>query len=287
MKIQLLASLLSISFLLSCGNSDTQGSTAPEQEVVEETDQDIEENSTSTLVWSDEFDGDFLNTEDWRFETGSNGWGNNELQNYTAGDNLEVSDGTLKIIARRVGIGQNVGDYTSTRLLSTRTFQYGRLEIRAKIPSYQGNGLWPALWMLGEDITSIGWPDCGEIDLMEYVSYNPNMVVQTIHSVANNHTNGTQISTDFVSLPTIEEDFHNYGIIWEEDKLQFYIDTPDNITLTFDRPESFNNDNWPFSKKYFFLLNIAVGGNWGGLQGVDDAIFPAIMEVDYVRVYEL
>lgn len=241
----------------------------------------------ATLVWSEEFDGDSVDTEIWRYDTGSNGWGNNEWQNYTNGSNSEVSDGTLKITANKVGSGQNVGDYTSSRMLSNETFLYGRIEIRAKMPTLQGNGLWPALWMLGEDIFTIGWPQCGEIDLMEYVSYNPNNVVQTIHSVANNHSNGTQISTGDILLESIEEEFHNYGLIWQEDSLEFYIDTPDNITLTIERPENYNNDNWPFNKRYFFLLNVAVGGNWGGAQGVNDAIFPAQMEVDYVRVYEL
>ncbi len=239
------------------------------------------------LIWSEEFDEDSIDTLEWAFETGANGWGNNEWQNYTSGKNVAVSDGTLKIIAKKVGSGQKVGDYTSTRLVSKKRFKYGRVEIRAKIPDHTGNGLWPALWMLGEDIGKIGWPQCGEIDLMEYVSYNPNYVIQTIHSVANNHSDNTQISTGDVLLETIEEEFHNYGLIWREDRLDFYVDHPDNITLTINRPKDYNNDNWPFNKRYFFILNMAVGGNWGGKNGVDDTIFPAQMEVDYVRVYSL
>ena len=245
--------------------------------------QDAAENTT--LKWSEEFNGTTVDTTQWNYKLGASGWGNNELQNYTNGLNTEVADGSLKIIVKKEGKGQKVGDYTSARMTSTQKVQYGHVAIRAKMPDYKGKGIWPALWMLGADITQIGWPQCGEIDVMEYVSKNPDQILQTIHSVANNHSNGTQISTDFIPLPTIEEEFHIYGLLWKEDQLQFYIDSPDNITLTIDRPEDYNNDNWPFMKEYYFILNIAVGGNLGG--EVDDLIFPSVMEVDYVRVYEL
>ena len=239
----------------------------------------------TTLKWSEEFNGTTVDTTQWNYKLGASGWGNNELQNYTNGLNTEVADGSLKIIVKKEGKGQKVGDYTSARITSTQKVQYGHVAIRAKMPDYKGKGIWPALWMLGADITEIGWPQCGEIDVMEYVSKNPGQVLQTIHSVANNHSNGTQISTDFIPLSTIEEEFHIYGLLWKEDQLQFYIDSPDNITLTIDRPEDYNNENWPFMKEYYFILNIAVGGNLGG--EVDDLIFPSVMEVDYVRVYEL
>ena len=252
-------------------------------EQVDSSSQDAVENTT--LKWSEEFNGTTVDTTQWNYKLGASGWGNNELQNYTNGLNTEVADGSLKIIVKKEGTGQKVGDYTSARMTSTQKVQYGHVAIRAKMPDYKGKGIWPALWMLGADITQIGWPQCGEIDVMEYVSKNPDQVLQTIHSVANNHSNGTQISTDFIPLPTIEEEFHIYGLLWKEDQLQFYIDSPDNITLTIDRPEDYNNDNWPFMKEYYFILNIAVGGNLGG--EVDDLIFPSVMEVDYVRVYEL
>ena len=239
----------------------------------------------TTLKWSEEFNGTTVDTTQWNYKLGASGWGNNELQNYTNGLNTEVADGSLKIIVKKEGTGQKVGDYTSARMTSTQKVQYGHVAIRAKMPDYKGKGIWPALWMLGADITEIGWPQCGEIDVMEYVSKNPDQVLQTIHSVANNHSNGTQISTDFIPLPTIEEEFHIYGLLWKEDQLQFYIDNPDNITLTIDRPEDYNIDNWPFMKEDYFILYIAVGGNLGG--EVDDLIFPSVMEVDYVRVYEL
>lgn len=243
--------------------------------------------NNAELVWQDEFDGDALSAEKWSFETGADGWGNNEWQDYVANDNVEVSNGTLKIIAKKVGSGQKTGDYTSARLNSKKTFMYGRMEIRAKIPDDRGKGVWPALWMLGNDIQSTGWPACGEIDIMEYVSYDPNTVHFSIHSTANNHVNGTQITSGPVELMTIEEEFHNYGLLWTDKYLKFYIDDIENVQLTFFRPATSNAENWPFSKPFYFLMNIAVGGNWGGLEGVDDSIFPSIMEVDYVHVYQV
>lgn len=239
------------------------------------------------LIWSDEFDGDALSLDNWKFETGQHGWGNNEWQNYVAHDNAEVSGGTLKITAKKVGQGQQVGDYTSTRLNSKKAFTYGRIEIRAKIPEHKGNGLWPALWMLGSNIGTVGWPDCGEIDIMEYVSFDPDQMHFSIHSKANNHVEGTQITSGPLSLETIEEEFHNYGVLWTKDYLKFYIDDLDNVKLTFPRPAISDSKNWPFSQPFYFLINIAVGGNWGGMKGVDDTIFPAVMEVDYVRVYQV
>ncbi len=239
----------------------------------------------ATLVWSDEFDGDAVSTENWLFETGASGWGNNELQNYVAGDNVIVSDGTLKIIARNEK--SNGANYSSTRMNSKKSFRKGRMEIRAKMPEHKGNGIWPAIWMLGSDIQSVGWPACGEIDIMEYVSFEPDQVHFSIHSTANNHTNGTQVTSGPVPLETIEEEFHNYGVLWTEKYLKFYIDDIKNVQLSFLRPNTFNEDNWPFAKEFYFLMNIAVGGNWGGIKGVDNEIFPATMEIDYVRVYQV
>ena len=240
------------------------------------------------LIWFDEFDGDRLDYDKWTPETGAHGWGNNELQNYTINQNTEVSNGTLKIIARKVGDGQDPGDYTSARLNSNESFTYGRMEIRAKIPADNGNGLWPAIWMLGESIkTGTSWPNCGEIDIMEYVSYQPNTFYCTIHSAANNHVDGTQVGSGALSLPSIEEEFHNFGIIWEENLIRFYLDDPENVIFFFQRPANPTADNWPFDKPHYFLLNMAVGGDWGGAQGVNDNIFPATFEIDYVRVYKL
>ncbi|MGB5203216.1 glycoside hydrolase family 16 protein [Eudoraea sp.] len=241
----------------------------------------------AVLVWQDEFDGNTLSKENWIFETGAHGWGNNELQNYTEDENVTVSDGTLKIVAKKIEQGPGMVEYTSARLNSTANYKYGRMEIRAKIPDHKGNGLWPALWMLGTNIQTAGWPACGEIDIMEYVSFEPNQTHFSIHSLANNHRDGTQVTSGPVLLETIEEEFHNYGLLWTDKYLKFYIDDIENIKLIFPRPAITNAENWPFSGSFYFLMNIAVGGDWGGLEGVNDAIFPAVMEVDYVRVYQV
>ncbi len=245
--------------------------------------------NNAELVWFDEFEGIEVDTSKWHFQTGAHGWGNMEWQNYTPfeGGNAIVEDGNLKIIAKLIGEGQKVGDYTSARLNSKKSFVYGRIEIRAKIPDYKGPGIWPALWTLGDNIREIGWPASGEIDIMEYVSWRPDSVLATIHSEANNHMNGTQIGTGFIPLTSIEEEFHNFGILWEEDIMQFYIDEIDNIILSIPRPKKPNQSNWPFSNPHFILMNIAIGGNLGGVKGVDDSIFPATMEIDYVKVWQL
>jgi beta-glucanase (GH16 family) len=243
--------------------------------------------SVAELVWADEFDGDVVDTTKWKFETGAHGWGNNEWQNYTDGVNASVDNGLLRITAKKEGTGQKVGDYTSARLNSRQAFTYGRMEVRAKIPDLKGKGIWPAIWMLGSNIGEVGWPDCGEIDIMEYVSFAPDTLHFSIHSKANNHVQGTQVTSGPLQLTSIEEEFHNYGILWTEDYIKFYLDDIDNVKLSFDKPANPSQDNWPFSEPFYFLLNIAVGGNWGGQQGVDDSIFPATMDVDYVRVYQL
>lgn len=237
----------------------------------------------ATLIWNDEFAGTELDTSKWKFEFGNHGWGNNEWQNYTDFGTTEVSDGTLKIIADKIG----PGNYTSARLNSLASFTYGRMEIRAKILDHRGNGIWPAIWMLGSNIGTMGWPTCGEIDIMEYVSYSPNEIHFSLHSNANNHKQGTQITSGPLKLETVEEEFHNYGVLWTRDYLKFYLDNPDNVKLIFMRPLASNINNWPFSQPFYFLLNIAIGGDWGGLKGVEDIIFPAVMEIDYVRVYQV
>ncbi|WP_299536935.1 glycoside hydrolase family 16 protein [Ulvibacterium sp.] len=284
----LLSVLISL-FLMGCGKDSASGQEI--QEVENETSSELRDVfapdywDDAQLIWSDEFEGTGLSDEDWIFETGSHGWGNNELQNYIENDNVEVSDGTLKIIAKKEEGGSS--NYSSTRLNSRESFRYGKIEIRAKLPDHRGNGLWPALWMLGSNIENVGWPACGEIDIMEYVSYDPNTVHFSIHSTANNHVNGTQITSGPIDLNTIEEEFHIYGLLWTDRYLKFYIDDPENVQLNFIRPSPTTAENWPFNKPFYFLMNIAVGGTWGGLEGVDNDIFPAVMEVDFVRVYQV
>lgn len=234
------------------------------------------------LTWSDEFDGSEINTDHWTFETGASRWGNNELQNYTDGDNAEVVDGKLIITARKVDDNMEVGSYTSSRIISEnkKEFQYGRLEIRAKLPS--GTGIWPAIWMLGVDIRTVGWPACGEMDIMEYVGYEPNTIHSTVHTLSGYGGNGNGSSK---TLETCEEEFHVYGLFWTKRKLVFYTDSIENVTYTY-IPAVKTSENWPFDQPAFFILNIAVGGNWGGAQGIDNSIFPQTLEIDYVRVYQ-
>lgn len=235
-----------------------------------------------TLSWADEFDGSTVNTSDWTFETGASGWGNNELQNYTNGNNAEVKDGVLILTAKKVNDNTSVGSYTSTRIITKgkKEFTYGKMEIRAKLPS--GRGIWPAIWMLGADIGTVSWPACGEIDIMEYVGYQPNTIHATVHTTAGSGGNGNGSSK---TLVTAEEEFHIYGLIWTEKEMVFYVDSPENVTHTYS-PANKTEDNWPFYKPQFFILNVAVGGNWGGAQGIDNSIFPQSMEIDYVRVYQ-
>jgi beta-glucanase (GH16 family) len=234
-----------------------------------------------TLTWADEFDGSAVNTDFWTFETGSSGWGNNELQNYT-NQNTEVVNGKLIITAKKVNESTTVGSYTSSRIVTKakKEFKYGKIEIRAKLPS--GTGIWPAIWMLGSNFNTAGWPACGEMDIMEYVGYEPNVVHSTVHTTSGSGGNG---SGNSMNLTSCEEEFHIYGLLWTEEKLTFYVDTPDNIVHTYN-PAVKTAENWPFNQTAFFILNVAVGGNWGGAQGIDNSIFPQSMEIDYVHVYQ-
>ena len=235
------------------------------------------------LVWADEFDGNKVNADNWTFEIWEAGRVNNEWQQYVENsNNYKLEDGKLYITAIKTGDNEP-GGYTSTRLSSQdkQEFTYGRLEFMAKMPS--GTGTWPALWMLGANIGDVGWPKCGEIDIMEYVGFQPD----TTHS--NVHTKYQSGVTDFhgvVPLETAEEEFHVYGMTWTPDSINFYLDVPSNIVNSY-APGAKTEDNWPFDKPFFIIMNFAVGGTWGGSQGVDGTIWPQAMVVDYVRLYKL
>lgn len=237
------------------------------------------------LVWSDEFDKDGLpDPTKWGYEVGGKGWGNNELQYYTKSrpENARVENGNLIIEARKEAYEGNA--YTSARLLtnSTATWTYGRFDIRAKIPA--GRGTWPAIWMLGRNISTAGWPLCGEIDIMEHVGYDQGVVHGTIHTAAYNHNKGTQKGKQ-IPVPTASTDFHIYSVDWTSDQMEFLVDG--NVYHTLTKAELGSNaTEWPFVQPFFLILNVAVGGNWGGKEGVDETIWPRRMEVDYVRVYQ-
>jgi len=238
---------------------------------------------TKTLVWSEEFNYNGLpDSTKWNYQVGGHGWGNNELQFYTEADsqNVKVENGHLTITALKKTMGKR--EYTSARLVTKNKgdWLYGKIEIRAKLP--KGRGIWPAIWMLPTDNIYGGWPSSGEIDIMEHVGYMPDSVFMTVHTKSFNHMIGTSVSKG-IKLANIYSDFHTYTIDWNEERIDFYVDgikhhTFDNLNKSF--------KEWPFDKRFYLVLNIAVGGGWGGKKGVDNNIFPTSMEIDYVRVFQ-
>ena len=226
------------------------------------------------LVWADEFNTNSVDTTSWSFETGDHGWGNNEFQLYTKSGNAEVKGGVLIITARKEG-----ARYTSARMVtrSKRTFTYGYFEIRAKLP--QGKGTWPAIWMLGQNIGEVGWPACGEIDIMEHVGRQPKRIYTTIHNVSGH---GDKAYSKIYPLSDPFGTYHLYAVEWTSAQIRFYIDGK---MVHRYRPAKQMADNWPFNQPQFLILNIAIGGNFGGFE-VNDACLPQSMMVDYVRVYQ-
>jgi len=239
------------------------------------------------LVWQDEFDGNTLSEEKWIYETYESGFFDNitELQNNVSTDVTEVSNGTLKIYAKKVGSGQNAGDYISARLNGKFTFQYGRLEVRAKLPQNQGPGIMARLWMLGNNIGTVGFPECGEIDFMNYYSYLPEEYYNTTYTTSFIEENGQPATSGAIPLPNIDDEFHTYGMLFTKEYLKLYRDDIDNITFIYNKPANANSANWPFEQPFYFILNMVVGGEFAGVEGVDDTIFPSVFEIDYVRVY--
>ena len=237
------------------------------------------------LVWADEFDGAGLpDSTRWGYDVGGNGWGNNELQYYTArrAENARLENGKLIIEARKEAYqGKN---YTSARLLTQQkiTWTYGRFEAMAKLP--KGVGTWAAFWMLGKNISTAGWPRSGEIDIMEHVGFDEGVVHGTIHSEAYNHSKNTQKGNQ-TTVPDVTSAFHLYAIEWTANQIDFFID--DKLFYTVQKSALGSSEaQWPFNNPFFLILNVAVGGNWGGQKGVDETIWPQRMEVDYVRVYQ-
>jgi len=241
-----------------------------------------------TIVWSDEFEEDGLpDPTRWGYDLGDGcpslcGWGNNELQYYTAGrvENARVEGGMLIIEARHEPFGSR--NYTSARLVTRDKgdWVYGKIEIRARLPS--GVGTWPAIWMLPTDWAYGGWPASGEIDVMEHVGFAPDSVHGTVHTAAYNHVQGTQRSGRML-LPDAEQAFHVYAIEWTAQAIDFLVD--DTVYYRFPN-EGRGSDVWPFDRRFHLIMNIAVGGSWGGQMGVDDGIWPQRMTVDYVRVFQ-
>lgn len=233
------------------------------------------------LVWSDEFDKDGLpDPSKWGYEEGF--LRNIEAQYYTVArkENARVEDGHLVIEARKEPFGG--GEYTSASV-TTRgkaSWRYGRIEVRAKLPT--GVGTWPAIWMLGTNIREVGWPKCGEIDIMENVGFNPDQIHANIHTEAFNHVKGTGKGSS-ITIEKPYEDFHVYKVEWYPDRMDFFVD--DQKYFTYENSGN-GNAEWPFDKEHYLILNLAIGGAWGGQQGIDDSIFPQQYLIDYVRVYQ-
>ena len=231
------------------------------------------------LVWSDEFDGTEIDPNNWTYDLGANGWGNQELQNYTnSSNNSFIQDGMLVMMARDEG-----GEYTSARLKSVdlQEFQYGRIDFRAILPVDQG--MWPALWMLGANFPEIGWPDCGEIDVMELVGTNPRRVHGTCHfgdDPGQHQYDGQGISLPFPD--TFADEFHVFSVEWSENSITWYLDDEEYHSID---ESVVGSQNYPFNQPFFFIMNVAVGGEWPG-DPDETTTFPEFMAVDYVRVYQ-
>ena len=272
--------LLVLAALVQCGQSSPTrpgASTLPPQPA-----------GTWRLVWSDEFDGTGLpDASRWTYDVGGGGWGNDELQFYTDGreQNARVEGGRLVIEARRERWQSR--EYTSARLNSRDGWLYGRIEVRVRLPA--GRGTWPAIWMLPVRGTygNLGWPDNGEVDIMEHVGFDPDVIHASVHTRRYNHVAGTQ-RTAQTQVPGASTGFHVYAVEWTAEDIRAFVDDRQYFRFPNERlgsPQA-GWEEWPFDREFRLLLNIAVGGNWGGQQGVDDSIWPQRMEIDYVRVHQ-
>lgn len=241
-----------------------------------------------TLIWADEFN--YTGAPDstkWNYDLGDGcpdvcGWGNNELEFYTHdAENVRVENNLLIIEAHKDSLQGK--PFTSARMVSKfkGDWLYGRVEVKAKLP--RGKGTWPAIWMLPTDWKYGGWPQSGEIDIMEHVGYDPGVVHGTLHSESYNHLKGTQ-KEGKITVTDAQDAFHVYAVEWREDKIDFYVDDTLYHSVARDPKDDFKG--WPFDQRFHLIMNVAVGGNWGGQQGIDNTIWPQRMEVDYVRVFQ-
>ncbi|WP_294324639.1 glycoside hydrolase family 16 protein [uncultured Chryseobacterium sp.] len=233
------------------------------------------------LIWNDEFSKDGLpDASKWNYDIGGHGFGNEESQFYTKErlENARVENGKLIIEAKKENWEKS--NYTSARLLTKGkfSFRYGTVEVRAKLP--KGRGTWPAIWMMSENMKK--WPDDGELDIMEHVGYHQGYIHASVHTQKYNHILQTQ-KTDTLFVKDASEKFHVYKADWAPEKIDVYVD--DIKFFTYENKEK-TYGTWPFDEPFFIILNLAVGGFWGGKEGIDDQIFPQKLVVDYVRVYQ-
>jgi beta-glucanase (GH16 family) len=236
--------------------------------------------STWTLVFADEFETPgALDPAKWGYEIGY--VRNSEKQYYTSrSENVRAEGGNLVIEARKEPYAGF--DYTSASVNTRRRFEflYGKVEVRAKLPT--GFGTWPAIWMLGTNIDQVGWPTCGEIDIMENVGFEPTRIYGTVHTAAYNHAQGTAKGAN-VAVADPWAEFHVYAMEWYADRVDVFVDGQKYFTF---RNEGTGSRAWPFDLPQYLLVNLAIGGSWGGQRGIDDARFPHRYLIDYVRIYK-
>tara|TARA_B100000767_G_scaffold266270_1_gene283391 strand:+ start:1823 stop:2830 length:1008 start_codon:yes stop_codon:yes gene_type:complete len=237
------------------------------------------------LHWNDEFNGDTLNSKYWNIETWWAGAYNNELQSYTKSqNNIILNNGYLYLRAQKeTPFNPNQPGYTSGRITTKDKIemQYGYWEIKAKLPS--GIGTWPAIWMLNSKIDSIPWPNSGEIDIMEHVGYDENRVFFSIHNedlFGNVHGTNQQ---GVYYYEEIEDDFHIYSVEWNENEIKGFVDGVQYFNIS--KLSNFNYSQWPYDSPFFLIINLAIGGDWGGVQGVENSIFPSSFIIDYARMF--
>lgn len=260
-------SILILSF--SCNTPPTKQEVAKNERIVEQ----------PKLLFQEEFSGTTLNNSVWNYDLGNGcpnlcGWGNNERQLYTE-ENVTIKDGQLCIKATK-----NDSTYKSGKIHTKDKFEfmYGVVEVRAKLP--KGHGLWPAIWMLGNDIDTNTWPACGEIDIMEYVGKEPHVIFTSLHTPS---SFGNTVNSKKTKVTNVEDDFHVYTMKWTKDAITFHIDKEEVYTYN---PKEKNEKTWPYDKPFYLITNMAIGGNFGGPE-VDDSIFPKEFLLDYIRVYSL
>ncbi|MDZ7369867.1 MAG: glycoside hydrolase family 16 protein, partial [candidate division KSB1 bacterium] len=234
------------------------------------------------LIWSEEFDYTGLpDSTKWTYETGF--IRNRELQFYTLrrAENARVENGMLIIETRHDNYQNSPITSASLTTEGKAAWKYVRVEVRAKIPT--GLGMWPAIWMLGVNYRSVGWPACGEIDIMENVGYDPEVIHANVHTKAYNHMRGNN-KGDRITIKAPWEDFHIYALEWRRDRLDFFVDNVKYFTY---ENEGTGADAWPFDQPHYLILNSAFGGSWGGSKGLDPRVLPQKFYIDYVRVYQL
>jgi beta-glucanase (GH16 family) len=243
---------------------------------------DLDWTFESTPIWEDNFTNNGVpDPSKWSYDVGGSGWGNNELQYYTSGNNVGTVNGNLVIQAKKENLEGR--QYTSTRMITRGKgdWLYGRFVVRAKLP--RGRGTWPAIWMLPSDNGYGTWPASGELDIMEHVGYDQNNVHCSLHCSAFNGQRGNPKTSGKI-IPNSTTEFHDYRIDWTPYSVKGFVDDEQYFEYI---NENTGFTTWPFNRNFHMILNIAIGGNWGGAQGIDDTIFPTTMEVDYVKVYKL